>query len=474
MTRLPLCLAALAAFCSAGSPPACYAAEPVSKKYAVLVGVNGYQHEKLSRLAYAEADVTALGAILEQSGYRVTLLTGSSADERAPTKANVERQLKRVLAGCKRGDMVLVALAGHGLQFEGEKDCYFCPVDARPFRDRADSLVSLSGVYKELDASFAGMKVLLVDACRNDPEAGRGARGGIDADNAPRPPQGVAALFSCSAGERAFESATVGHGVFFYHVLAGLRGDATDRKGLVTLGGLASYVSLEVTKGEKGVGKLIGGGARQSPNLKADYSTEPVLAAIEPLFNGKDLTGWVVDHGARGAWSVDGGELVVAGAREIDERGWLLTEKEYSDFTLRFEYRLGDGANSGVTVRAVPGESRYSPTATRHMEIQLLDDNAPSLAGSLKRTQMTGSLHNLALDGPARLKPTGEWNAVEIRASGRSLRIVVNGQATLDTDLDRFADQADRLPGLKRPSGRIGFQNWEGTARFRNIEVRPH
>jgi formylglycine-generating enzyme required for sulfatase activity len=134
-------------------------------------------------------------------------------------------------------------------------------------------------VYAELDKSFAGMKVLLVDACRDNPDAGRGTRG-INSDSAPRPPQGVAALFSCRAGERAYESDKVGHGVFFYHVLEGLKGEAKDPKGRVTFAGLAAYVSDEVAEGDKRVPKLIGGGARQSPNLKADYSTEPVLLTI--------------------------------------------------------------------------------------------------------------------------------------------------------------------------------------------------
>ncbi|HEX3148490.1 MAG TPA: hypothetical protein VHR66_10425 [Gemmataceae bacterium] len=56
------------------------------------------------------------------------------------------------------------------------------------------------------------MKVLLVDACRNDPEAGGR---GVAADKAPRPPQGVAAIFSCKA-QRAFEVEKYQHGVFWF------------------------------------------------------------------------------------------------------------------------------------------------------------------------------------------------------------------------------------------------------------------
>jgi uncharacterized caspase-like protein len=256
------------------------AQEPEPKRYAVLVGINRYQHPKLPELQFAEADVTDLANVLRDAGYEVTLLTGSGGDEALrPTKANVESQVQDVLRRCAAGDTVLLAFTGHGVQFDGKKDCFFCPADGRPFRDETNTLVSLSKVYAELNKSFAGMKVLLVDACRDDPDAGRGARG-INADGAPRPPQGVAALFSCRAGERAYESERLGHGVFFYHVLEALKGAAKDGENEVTFAGLAAYVSRRVSRGDTSVPQLIGAGARQSPNLKADYSTEPVLVKV--------------------------------------------------------------------------------------------------------------------------------------------------------------------------------------------------
>src|SRR4051812_629859 len=254
------------------------AQSPGGQKYAVLVGINHYQHDRLRDLQYAEADATEMADVLKAAGYTVTLLTGSAKDaDKQPTKANVEKHLHDALRLCKKGDTALVAFAGHGLQFDGQADAFFCPLDARPFKDETETLVSLGKVYQELDKSFAGMKVLLVDACRDDPDSGRGSRGGVNADTAPRPPQGVAALFSCRAGGRALEGDRLKHGVFFHHVLQGLKGQAKDADGEVTFTGLAGYVMRRVSRD---VPTLIGGGARQSPNLKADYSTEPVLLAV--------------------------------------------------------------------------------------------------------------------------------------------------------------------------------------------------
>ena len=83
----------------------------------------------------------------------------------------------------KKGDTILLGFAGHGLQFE-DKECYFCPRDAQPFKTKTESLLALSAIYKELEEAVAGTKIMLVDACRNDPTPGRGSRG-IDADSAP-------------------------------------------------------------------------------------------------------------------------------------------------------------------------------------------------------------------------------------------------------------------------------------------------
>ena len=54
-------------------------------------------------------------------------------------------------------------------------------------------------------------------------------------------PEGVVALFSCSR-QRGVRASGVKHGIFFYHVLKGWRGEAANKEGAVTLGGLVEYV----------------------------------------------------------------------------------------------------------------------------------------------------------------------------------------------------------------------------------------
>jgi hypothetical protein len=187
------------------------------------------------------------------------------------------------------------------------------------------------------------------------------------------------------------------------------------------------------------------------------------------LFNGKDLSGWTVDSGDEEAWSIEDGELV----NRVGERrkGWLLTTRDYSDFVLRLEFKFAEGANSGIGFRAAPGEGLAAVGSPRHPEIQLQDDSFAAYANQ-QRMQRTGALYNLAIDRPARLKEVGEWNSLEMEVRGSKLRVAVNGEQVLETDLKNFDDQAERVPGLKRSSGRIGLQSWVGSTRFRMIEIK--
>ena len=195
-----------------------------------------------------------------------------------------------------------------------------------------------------------------------------------------------------------------------------------------------------------------------------------------PLFNGKDLTGWLVDGGDVDAWRVEDGELVGRGSGQIE---WLLTEQSYSDFRLRLEFKLSSRTNSGVALRTVPGEK--DPTKISwplHLEVQILDDANYRGADGMVDSP-TGSLFwnsgssYLRPDQPADLKPIGGWNEMVIESRGDSLQTWVNGRRILNADLARLAAQSDALPGLKRTSGRIGLQHQAGgEVRFRNIEIR--
>lgn len=198
------CVRAVVALLVAGVGAGPSPGQPAGKKYAVLVGINKYDHPQVNPLSYAVADVTALGEVLAAQGFECTLLTdatGAKAEDLKPTRENITFHLRRAAAQCRKPDTLLVALSGHGCQFPNAKDGYLLPADGRPFRDRTDTMVPLSGVYKEFEQSLAGLKVLFVDACRSEPKQ---TEKGLYLESLP-PPRGVAAMFACSNTEVAYE-----------------------------------------------------------------------------------------------------------------------------------------------------------------------------------------------------------------------------------------------------------------------------
>src|SRR5207244_1283488 len=109
-----------------------------------------------------------------------------------------------------------------------DAQAFFCPAEGKGMK--AVTLLGLDELFAELRDSKAGVQLLLVGACRNDPSTGRS----LDVDTLPRPPRGTAALFSCSSGQRAFETDKLRHGVFFHFVLEGLKGGAKNEEGETT------------------------------------------------------------------------------------------------------------------------------------------------------------------------------------------------------------------------------------------------
>jgi hypothetical protein len=183
-------------------------------------------------------------------------------------------------------------------------------------------------------------------------------------------------------------------------------------------------------------------------------------AGFEPLFNGKDLTGWKATGNPK-VWGAENGILFVAGGGG----GWLMTEKEYGDFELRLEYKVPKMGNSGVALRSpLQGDPAYVG-----MEIQLIDD---ANWKGLQTWQHTGSIYNVVPAAKVNSKPFGEWNTMRIVAKGRHVKVEQNGETLVDANLDEYQKDAKRHPGILRDKGHIGLQSYNYRVEFRNIAVK--
>ncbi len=204
--------------------------------------------------------------------------------------------------------------------------------------------------------------------------------------------------------------------------------------------------------------------------IPADSAVTGMSAAeagegFRPLFNGRDLEGWT---GNLDGYPAEDGKIVVRPQRG---GGNLYTEKEYTDFVLRFEFKLTPAANNGLGIRApLEGDAAYLG-----MELQILEDGSPVYWG-LQPYQHHGSVYGVV---PARrgiLRPVGEWNTEEVTVVGRHVTVVVNRTTVVDADLDAASaegtmDQREH-PGLKRPRGHIGFLGHGSIVEFRNIRIK--
>ena len=197
------------------------------------------------------------------------------------------------------------------------------------------------------------------------------------------------------------------------------------------------------------------------------------LAAVEPgfvpIFNGHDLNGWTIRGQYGPGYIVENGMIVCP----ADGGGNLFTEKEYSNFILRFEFKLEEASNNGIGIRApYEGDAAY-----KGMEIQILDHDAPVYRGKLRPAQYHGSIYDVVAAQAGYLKKTGEWNYEEIVADGRHIKVTLNGTVIVDANLDEVIDAADpavlkKHPGLARSTGHIGLLGHHSRVEFRNMRVR--
>lgn len=182
------------------------------------------------------------------------------------------------------------------------------------------------------------------------------------------------------------------------------------------------------------------GGCEPAATAKDEAGGKP-----EPIFNGKDLAGWVVTGDGCEAAVEDGLLVIKAGD------GFVRYDKELTDFVLEIEWKAlrEKDYDSGIYFRSplkLP-EGRAYPDK---FQINLKDGDEGNLIGS-----KTGR--------SAGLIKRGEWNALTLRVAGKTAELHINGKPAWKAD------------GIEPASGYVGIQvevPGGGQFQFRNIRLK--
>ncbi len=229
------------------------------KRYAVCVGISGYEDPGIQDLQKARNDAKALGEELKTQGqFDSVFVMTDDVDPRYdkagvyPRLANIRARLKYLSDFVTPNDLVVFSFSGHGVANE-KGDGYLVPADARAQDPFATSL-AVAEVVAWLQKLKVKKSLLLLDACREKlaETASRGLSAGANLRSERFERSEVAAVFYATrTGWYSYEDPQTDFGVFTRFLLDGLRGKADyqcgNRDGIVSFKELSAFVEDAVT-----------------------------------------------------------------------------------------------------------------------------------------------------------------------------------------------------------------------------------
>lgn len=207
----------------------------------------------------------------------------------------------------------------------------------------------------------------------------------------------------------------------------------------------------------------------------------------ELLFDGQSTEHWRGAHQssfpAKG-WTIEEGMLIVQSSdgAESQNGGDIVTHEEYSDFEFQVDFKLTEGANSGIKYFVTEGyDSKKSAIG---LEYQLLDDARhpdAKLGNNGGGTRTLASLYDLkAAPDNKPVHPIGEWNTARVVVQDNRVTHYLNGEKVLE--YDRGSNEYKQLVQASKyqkwedfglaDQGHILLQDHGNQVFFKNIKIR--
>lgn len=226
-----------------------------AKLWILLLGVNQYQDlENLPSLQYSALDCQGLGEALKEATASFPakeVIIHHDFVSQPPLLAEVKRSITKIINTAGADDTILFYFSGHGILEASTGQVVLCLADTT-----TDQLITtglpLNSLLNQLTNCAASQQLVWLDACHSGGMTLRGTSK-VEITNPSTQlvevlrhkaaeSKGFYALLSCDQTQQSWEFPELGHGVFTYYLMRGLRGEAADAQGIIEADALYQYV----------------------------------------------------------------------------------------------------------------------------------------------------------------------------------------------------------------------------------------
>jgi formylglycine-generating enzyme required for sulfatase activity/uncharacterized caspase-like protein len=266
-----------------------------AKRWALVIGIDQYGPQ-ISPLIGATNDAKRLGeALVKYAGFpkeQVLVVTSDQESEvQRPTRSNILTKLANLKGQIPEDGLFLFAFSGHGIEGRQEKEGYLLPSDIvsanQSVKLLKETAISIRYVREEIESYGVKQVIVLLDACRNDPQAdkaggdnlmGESLASGFNFDRRNTGIEGYVTIYATESGRRAYEDPVKRQGYFSLAFIEGLSGGAANERGEVTLDGLIEYLGKKVPADLR---RDQGENAKQVPRAVVDgYAAKGLVLSV--------------------------------------------------------------------------------------------------------------------------------------------------------------------------------------------------